>query len=252
MALGQGLFNRNGNSNQKKTINVYSNYRMTNSKDVSNYGGSSIGFVFWQGTLKIGIAPLKMVSGQDYPMPDRDREVSAYLKHTKARILAKEIRRFLNGELTSVGITTGANTFITVSDGSDFNLEQPVICIRKLNKDLSALEEEILFICRNDLHFSVHNFDKATFDGDKDFDTYKNMDLEDFVLVLEEYAKSMTNATAYSVHETAQYVNSNMNASIEAIAEKLGVNSNAGTSSSFGSGSSNSNSEFKRASLDDM
>lgn len=250
MALGQGLFNRNGNSNQKKTINVYSNYRMTNSKDVSNYGGSSIGFVFWQGTLKIGIAPLKMVSGQDYPMPDRDREVSAYLKHTKARILAKEIRRFLNGELTSVGITTGANTFITVSDGSDFNLEQPVICIRKLNKDLSALEEEILFICRNDLHFSVHNFDKATFDGDKDFDTYKNMDLEDFVLVLEEYARSMTNATAYSVHETAQYVNSNMNASIEAIAEKLGVNSNAGTS--FGSGSSNSNSEFKRASLDDM
>lgn len=250
MALGQGLFNRNGNSNQKKTINVYSNYRMTNSKDVSNYGGSSIGFVFWQGTLKIGIAPLKMVSGQDYPMPDRDREVSAYLKHTKARILAKEIRRFLNGELTSVGITTGANTFITVSDGSDFNLEQPVICIRKLNKDLSALEEEILFICRNDLHFSVHNFDKATFDGDKDFDTYKNMDLEDFVLVLEEYARSMTNATAYSVHETAQYVNSNMNASIEAIAEKLGVNSNAG--SSFGSGSSNSNSEFKRASLDDM
>lgn len=252
MALGQGLFNRNSNSNQKKTINVYSNYRMTNSKDVSNYGGSSIGFVFWQGTLKIGIAPLKMVSGQDYPMPDRDREVSAYLKHTKARILAKEIRRFLNGELTSVGITTGANTFITVSDGSDFNLEQPVICIRKLNKDLSALEEEILFICRNDLHFSVHNFDKATFDGDKDFDTYKNMDLEDFVLVLEEYARSMTNATAYSVHETAQYVNSNMNASIEAIAEKLGVNSNAGTSSSFGSGSSNSNSEFKRASLDDM
>lgn len=252
MALGQGLFNRNGNSNQKKTINVYSNYRMTNSKDVSNYGGSSIGFVFWQGTLKIGIAPLKMVSGQDYPMPDRDREVSAYLKHTKARILAKEIRRFLNGELTSVGITTGANTFITVSDGSDFNLEQPVICIRKLNKDLSALEEEILFICRNDLHFSVHNFDKATFDGDKDFDTYKNMDLEDFVLVLEEYARSMTNATAYSVHETAQYVNSNMNASIEAIAEKLGVNSNVGTSSSFGSGSSNSNSEFKRASLDDM
>jgi hypothetical protein len=252
MALGQGLFNRNGNSNQKKTINVYSNYRMTNSKDVSNYGGSSIGFVFWQGTLKIGIAPLKMVSGQDYPMPDRDREVSAYLKHTKARILAKEIRRFLNGELTSVGITTGANTFITVSDGSDFNLEQPVICIRKLNKDLSALEEEILFICRNDLHFSVHNFDKATFDGDKDFDTYKNMDLEDFVLVLEEYARSMTNATAYSVHETAQYVNSNMNASIEAIAEKLGVNSNAGTSSSFSSGSSNSNSEFKRASLDDM
>ena len=252
MALGQGLFNLNGNSIQKKTINVYQNYRMTNSKDVSNYGGSSIGFVFWQGTLKIGIAPLKMVSGQDYPMPDRDREVSAYLKHTKARILAKEIRRFLNGELTSVGITTGANTFITVSDGSDFNLEQPVICIRKLNKDLSALEEEILFICRNDLHFSVHNFDKATFDGDKDFDTYKNMDLEDFVLVLEEYARSMTNATAYSVHETAQYVNSNMNASIEAIAEKLGVNSNAGTNSSFGSGSSNSNSEFKRASLDDM
>lgn len=249
MALGQGLFNRTGNS-QKKSINVYSNYRMTNSKDVKTFGGSSIGFVFWQGTLKISIAPLKVASGQDYPMPDRDREVSAYLKHTKARILAREVRRFLNGEATSVGITTGANTFITVSDGSDFGLEQPVICIRKLNKELTALEEEIVFICRTDLHFSVHNFDKEKFDGEKDFESYKNMDLEDFVLVLEEYAKSMTNAMAYSVHETAQYANSNINASIEAIAEKLGVGSNS--SGEFSSSSRNSSSEFKRASLDDM
>lgn len=250
MALGQGLFNRTGGSSQKKSINVYSNYRMINSKDIKTFGGSSIGFTFWQGTLKIGIAPLKMVSGQDYPMPDRDREVSAYLKHTKARILAREIRRFLAGELTSVGITTGANTFLTVTDGSDFGLEQPVICIRKLNKDLSALEEEIIFICRTDLHFSVHNFDKEAFDGEKDFDSYKNMDLEDFVLVLEEYAKSMTNAYAYSVHETAQYAGSNTNATIEAIAEKLGVNSNSG--SSFNSNSNSGGTEFKRASLDDM
>ena len=34
MALGQGLFNRTGGSSQKKSINVYSNYRMTNSKDI--------------------------------------------------------------------------------------------------------------------------------------------------------------------------------------------------------------------------
>lgn len=252
MALGQSIFNRNGNYNQKKTINVYSNYRMTNSEDIKTYGGASIGFTFWQGTLKMGIAPLKVVSGQDYPMPDRDREVSAYLKHTKARILALEIRKFINGEAESVGITTGT-TFVTVSNGKEFDLDQPVICIRKLNKDLSAVEEEALFICRTNLHFSVRNFDKEAFDGDKDFDSYKYMDLEDLILVLEEYAKSMTNAMAYSVHETAQYVNSKQYATIESIAEKLGVSEgsfNNGNDSGMSNGGSNSN--FKRASLDDM
>ena len=57
-------------------------------------------------------------------------------------------------------------------------------------------------------------------------------------------------AYAYSVHETAQYAGSNTNATIEAIAEKLGVNSNSG--SSFNSNSSSSGTDFKRASLDDM
>lgn len=246
MALGQSVFNRNGgNYSQKKTINVYSNYRMTNSETIKTFGGSSIRFTFWQGTLKIDIAPLKMVSGQDYPMPDKDREVSAYLKHTKARILAMEIRKFINGEVTSVGVTTG-NTFLTVSNGQEFDLDQPVICIRKLNKDLSAVEEEAIFICRTQLHFAVHNFDREAFDGDKDFESYKYMDLEDFALVLEEYARSMTNAMAYSVHETAQYVNSKHYATLESIADKLGVNEN--TSDDFNGNSGG----FKRASLDDM
>lgn len=249
MALGQSVFNRNSNYNQRKTINVYSNYRMTNSVDIKTFGGSSIGFTYWQGTLKIGIAPLKVVSGQDYPMPDREREVSAYLKHTKARILALEIRKFINGEVSSIGITTG-NTFLTVSDGKDFDLDQPVICIRKLNKDLSAVEEEAVFICRTNLHFSVHNFDREKFDGEKDFNSYKYMDLEDLILVLEEYAKSMTNAMAYSVHETAQYINSKQNATIESIAEKLGVSDESFNNGGESTGSSNGN--FRRASLDDM
>lgn len=250
MALGQSVFNRNSSNSGKKTINVYSNYRMTNSKDVGQYGGSSMSFSFWQGTLKLSVAPLKVVSGQDYPMPDREHEVSAYLKHTKANILAKEIRKFMAGEIQSTGITTGAQTFITISDGSEFGLTQPVICIRKLNKDLSAVEEEILFICRTDFHFAVHNFDVEKFDGDKDFESYKNMDLEDLAVVLEEYAKSMTNAQAYAVHETAQYVNSSMLANIEAIADKLGVSTGMSGNSNYGG--SESSGGFKRASLDDM
>ena len=46
MALGQSVFNRNSSNSGKKTINVYSNYRMTNSKDVGQYGGSSMSFSF--------------------------------------------------------------------------------------------------------------------------------------------------------------------------------------------------------------
>ena len=88
------------------------------------------------------------------------------------------------------------------------------------------------------------------FDGDKDFESYKNMDLEDLAVVLEEYAKSMTNAHAYAVHETAQYVNSSMLANIEAIADKLGVSTGMSGNSNYGG--SESSGGFKRASLDDM
>lgn len=251
MALGQSVFNRQ-NNNQKKSINVHSNYRMMNSNDVNHYAGSVMGFTYWQGTLKIHISPLKMVNGQDYPVADRDREVSCYLKHTKARVLMMEIDRFLSGEFKNVSITSGT-TLLTISDGSERGLEQPVICIRKLTKDLSAVEEEILYICRTDYHFAIHNFNTEEFDGDKDFESYKYMDIIELRQVLEEYCKAMTMATAYSVAETNQWVNSSINSTIDSIADKLGVSTgNGGYSSGSNELNTGSNNSFKRASLDDM
>ena len=64
---------------------------MTNSKDVNIYGASAMSFSYWQGCLKIAIAPLKMVNGQDFPVSDRDREVYVFIKQSKAYILAREI-----------------------------------------------------------------------------------------------------------------------------------------------------------------
>ena len=253
MALGQSIFSRNGNNNGKKTINVYSQFRMTNSKDVNKYGASAISFSYWQGCLKIAIAPLKMVNGQDFPVSDRDREVYVFIKQSKAYILAREIDRLIAGEGESVGVVSGTDKFISISNGHDFGVDQPVICIRKFNKDSNAIEEEALFICRTDFHYSIHNFNTDTMDGEKDFESYKYMDLIDLKTVLDEYYTSMSNAYAYSVHETAQYVNGGTKSVLESIADKLGVSTgSAGTSYNNSLEGNSGGTSFKRATLDDI
>lgn len=251
MALGQSVFGNRSQGNGKKTINVYSNFGMTNSQTVEQYAPTAINFTFWQGTLKVSIAPLKQVQGQDYPVVDRDREVSAYIKHTKAYILSQEINKLINGEFASVGVPSGANTFVSVNDGSEFGLDVPCIVIRKFSKDLNSIEEEALFICRKELSYAVHNFDSSTLSGDNDTEAYKYQDLVEFRTLLEEYYRSMTMAQAYAVQEASQYGN---RSNIASIANSLGGDSDGGNRwSSNNSGNNlNQGNSFQTGTIDDL
>ena len=247
MALGQSIFNRPSNSG-RKTINVYSNFVLKNVNDVNGYKGSSLTFTFWQGSLKLSIAPLKVFPGQDYAVADREHEVSAYIKHTKAYILANEIQRVINGEIKSTSVLTGA-TLVSVSDGSDFGVNAPVVSIQRMDKELSKVEEEVVFICRTDFHFAIHNFDRNTADGTKDYEPYKYMDLIDIKTVLDQFYVAMTNAQAYAVHEAGQRLEDHQ--TLQSIAEKLGVEGFSGNNGST-SMEGNSGGGFRRATLDDI
>lgn len=218
MALGQQLFGRRSNNNGNNRPNVYSGFKFNNTEQ----GKSGMNFSFWSGLLKIGIAPLKQTSNSEYPMYDRESEVTVYLTPQKAYILGNEIKRFIAGEVSNTGVTAGTS-FICISNGAAYEQESPVISIRKFNKDLSEIEAEAIFVTRSGLHFAVHDFDINKVDGEHDFETYKNMDLENVAILCEEFYRSMTHAQAYSVIDCQFYANNRINSTIDAIAEKLGV-----------------------------
>lgn len=251
MALGQQLFGKRNNNNGNQKVNVYSGFRFNNTEQVK----SGITFSYWSDLLKIGIAPLKQTSGSDYPMYDRESEVAVYLTPQKARILSNEIRRFIEGDFENTGVTAGSS-FISVSNGAAYEQEAPVISIRKFNKDLSEIEAEAIFVVRTQLNFAVHNFDMSKVDGDHDFDTYKNMDLENIAMICDEFYHAMSHAYAYSVIDRQSYTNNKTNSTIMAIAEKLGVstggnfvNNNNHKAKNFANSGEN---QFSSGSIDDL
>lgn len=252
MALGQQLFGRrNGGSNNNRP-NVYSGFKFNNTEQ----GKSGMNFSFWSGLLKVGIAPLKQTSNSEYPMYDRESEVAVYLTPQKAYILSNEIKRFIAGEVENTGVTAGTS-FICVSNGEAYDQESPVISIRKFNKDLSEIEAEAIFVTRTNLHFAVHNFDINKVDGEHDFDTYKNMDIENIAILCEEFYKSMTHAQAYSVIDCQSYSNNRINSTIEAIADKLGVSTGGnhvvgGTTRKTNNFANSGENQFSSGSIEDL
>lgn len=253
MALGQQLFGKRNNNNGNQKVNVYSGYRFSNTEQVK----SGMNISFWSDLLKIGIAPLKQTSGSEYPMYDRESEVAVYLTPQKAKILANEIHRFIAGDFDNTGVTAGTS-FVSISKGDAYEQPAPVVSIRKFNKALSEIEAEAIFVVRTQFNFAVHNFDMAKVDGDHDFDTYKNMDLENLATVCDEFYRAMSHAYAYSVIDRQAYANNKMNASIAAIAEKLGVstggnfvNNNGGSHKAHNFANSGEN-QFSAGSIDDL
>lgn len=252
MALGQQLFARRNNNNSNYKPNVYSGIRFSNNEQ----GKSGVSISYWNGLLKIGIAPLKQTSGSEYPMYEKESEVSCYLTPQKAFIISQELTKFINGEVDNTGVTTGTS-FICISNGEAYNQESPVISIRKFNKDLSEVEAEAIFVTRNKLHFAVHNFDPSKMDGEHDFESYKNMDIMNLIMVCEEFYKAMSHAQAYSVIDCQNYSNSKLNSNIEAIAEKLGVSTGGNRVNNGGYTKKNTfansgENQFSASSIDDL
>ena len=84
--------NQNGNQNKTPELTVYSSYRMNNAE--SEIDPTCLTFRFWKNNICIGIFPKKN-TGNDEIQFDMDDGITIYLSHTKARILANEIRLFL-------------------------------------------------------------------------------------------------------------------------------------------------------------
>ena len=236
--------NQNGNQNKTPELTVYSSYRMNNAE--SEIDPTCLTFRFWKNNICIGIFPKKN-TGNDEIQFDMDDGITIYLSHTKARILANEIRLFLKDPVTynACGIPSG-QAVITISNGSEYGKNAPTLTIRKLNNN-NEVAASFAYQFKTDYHFAIRNYDGKNFDTV--YDDYKNIEIEQMLTVLDEYCAAMTNAVAFSVLDQRKYSANRLENKIDAIASSLGVEIKSGSSN--GQRRYNSSSHFANSSSSD-
>lgn len=229
MALGS---NYDNNRDQQKHVSVYSAYGATNT--FSTVDQSRIRYSFWNKTLKIEIIPVADRDANGRITWDYKNAMSAYLTHTKAYILACEIRKFLEDpeRYNSSGVVSN-ETLVTISNGREFGVGGYFLVIRKVNKETGAEVSSYAYQFNTTKTYnSVRNYNAKTAEFASEFDEYSLLEINQLLNILDGYVNAMTYATAYSVMDAMDYNYNQMMTTLEAIASNLGVPISSGTKNS--------------------
>ena len=249
------------NRNESFEPVFYTPYRMNNGE--SAIDKTCLTLNYWKQMVKISISPRKNTGESGDMLFDMENNISIYLNHSKAAILAKEMRSFLADPITYNG--AGVNTaqgVITISNGSEFGVEKPVLVIRKLDES-GNITSSFAYEFKTGYHYSIRGYIGGK-DFVKDYATYDNLEIEEMIMLLEEYCKATTYAVSYTVNDKMRFNQDRMQTTLNGIAEKLGVevprngkrkSGYSSTSAFFNSGgtsSGESESGYVPATLDDI
>lgn len=218
MSLGNTYNNNQGRqSNPIVDGTTYSDYRMNNPD--STIDASCLAPRFWKQNLCLSIYPRKK-TGNDEIVYDMDNGVTIYLSHSKALILAEELKLFLKDPITynCNGVNCGS-AVATISNGAEYGKNTPVLTIRKMDENNNVVASFAYEFKTN--YFSIRNYDGAT-NFDTIYDGYENIEILQLITLLEEYCKAATKAVAHTIH-SSNYGLVRVNNTIESIAQNLGV-----------------------------
>lgn len=236
MALGDS-YNYNGSNNtdnnkkQYRSPEVYSAYNTSNETGVDP---SALSYSFWNGLLKISIAPI-LKNPTEKQKWDHKNASSVYLTHRIARIVYNEAKSVIAGEKDNGGSRTGQSGLITFSNGKEVGCAGPCIIIRSIESD-GTITATYVYEFRRGFHYGVSNFRADTSDFEKTY--YDDTEVNEFLSILDQFATAMSKATAYTVIDEMKYDNNRMNTKIGLIAEALGVEFNGGNSNNNSRGGS--------------
>lgn len=241
MALGDTYNNNKKDYEGKNSPTVYSKFSWSNTE--SKIDPSRLSPTFWNGMLKLAIAPLKPNSNPDIIEFDHENAGAVYLTHIKAKMLADEITLFLSNmeAYKNQGVTSGSG-LVSISNGKELaGALTPCLIIRSIDESGKSVAS-FLYEFKSDYHYSIRNYNEK----DASFDKFYNVNLEIEMLrdLLLEYHISMSGALAYSVLEFGKYEAGRTTAKLDGIAEKLGVSTNTNNKKSY----SKNTSAFDKAS----
>ena len=217
-----GNYDNNQNNKKQISVNVYSPYKMSNTEGVDP---SALNFTFCLNLLKISISPKKP---GDIIAFDHEKAIECFLTHSKAKVFADEIRYMLShkGEVHNVAVSTGKDGMIEFNDGTDFGTNNYLLVLRKIGED-GRPTSVYAYEFKRDYYFSIRNYNQ---DSPANYDRaiHDTVEIEELLILLDEYVKAMSGAVAYSVLENGKYAQARQENKINAIMDKLGVEYNKG------------------------
>ena len=250
---------KNHNNNDKQPVNTtYSPVSFANPEAMD---GSRLNIGYFNKLLQVTIQK-KNGTKNDYATYETEHPATIYLSITKAKILYDLIKMMQEDDsIHNVCVETNKG-LITVHDGSEFGVNIP--CISISTADESGNVSTVVYQTKDHYHKGAFNYDM----NDKSYkDQYFNsLEIEVFENVLLQYYNAATYAIAATVMEANMYKHNALRNTINAIAEKVGVefsnNSGGGYSSksqflnnnndSGSNGMSGIPKEYESATFDDI
>lgn len=220
MAFGDN----DNNSRKYYEPSVYSGYAMSNTDGIDP---SALNYQFVNGLMKISIAPmLPNAKPGDKELWDRENAAVIWLTHTKARMLAEEIKYIMShpDEINNGGVPSGSEGLISFSNGKELGATSPCLIIRKLDPNTGDVVSSYAYQFKAEYHYAIRNFDQASKEFDKFF--YNDLEVDQFVTLLESYYNNMTGAVAYGVMYGAKYDIQKQHTKMKLIMDKLGIEQN--------------------------
>lgn len=254
-------FKSYSNNDKSPICTTYSGISFSNPE--SSIGQTKISISYFNKVMKIAIAARNNNgSNNDYATYDNDNAVCVYVSNIKARILYLLIQKLINEPDTHNVCVELKNGLIKVSDGSEYGSSSYCISISYASEDGSV--HEIIYQTKEGYHTGAANYENGSYQTV----AFDDIELNAFMMALDEYYKASSYAIAASVWEANMYRHEYESNLIKSIAEKCGVqaSSNANPAkfnnktflSNTGSGSSNDNAnsmipkEYESSTFDDI
>lgn len=255
-------FKSYNNNDKAPTCTTYSGISFSNPE--SSIGQTKISIGYFNKVMKISIAARNNNgSNNEFATYDNDNAVNVYVSNIKARILYLLIQKLINEPDTHNVCIELKNGLIKVSDGSEYGSSNYCISISYASEDGSV--HEIVYQTKSGFHTGAYNYENGSYQTA----TFDDIELETFMMALDEYYKASSYAIAASVWEANMYKHEYEINLIKSIAEKCGVQIGNGNNnpakfnnktflSNSGSGNNGGNSgsmipkEYESSTFDDI
>jgi len=256
MAIGSDYNGNSSNdSKQSKDTTYYSRFKIR-SKDQKR----SFGLTFWSGFMVFEINDVDTSNGYHVNALETIR-----LSSNKARILAGELRQLKEymkqpkvDPNKAFGVSSGLGDPVPyIGFSVDNNPERTVsIIIGKINGSGSIVSSQTFVVDNDEYLYALewNNISKM----DVERVQYDHLELDVIIDTLDDFAKHMSGALAYSIFDLGKYDNIKLNKRFDAIYDKLGIgkfvpqSSGSRSSNNFLNNLASNNRTSNSGSLDDL
>lgn len=220
-------FNTYNNNQQDRRPTVQTFTPITFSNPESKVCQSRFSVSYFNNLMKIDIAPrINQGSNDQFAKYDNDNPVTVYVSYTKAKILHDAIMHMINNsDIHNVCIEL-KNGLLRVSDGVEFGSQNFCIAITYAANNGNDTNT-IIYETKTDPYYAAYNY------KDNQYSTlqYPQTEINTFIMVLEQYYLASSYAVAATVKESNMYMNNGRKNLLNAMAEKLGVDTKSNNGS---------------------